>query len=1202
MKDNYSEETSIQFLENRVDFINKGLFNIEIKTEEIEHEFQEFLVDNYIKIKICLNITFLIIILIRMIFSMYTLNQKYLFSIDIFFFIYCSFLVAYLIMFVKKKDTLKSMNNLISINFILYNIYTIIVLHFFSDNSINNIQIRNIYLSIIMNILILIFSFEINCFIFFFLFILFFFTLSFISFLNFEKDPFRFKDILYFVIIFLSTYYLKRENSINLRINFINGLKNKENLLYYYEISDIMNKKIITIDDNFITRYNKNFKEFIFNPNLNLVKLPEINKGNSCIKSNIMNSNITFKSKENILKKFCNTDLIINTNNILNEIVVNKPDFDEKEINNNHFNENGIINNYNLNTNTMNEFNLKNSKEICKFNNTSINFNNSSLKLISNNQDTSSKIKNEKNDLNYLKLDLNINQSKIQDKSINNDKQSDTILNDRSNSDEINYNYFSNLFINIEKKKYKVYMNLFKKHEFSQIFSIIKSQNLINILHEINELPLNIFNLDEFSLLGIFYLKLGGQFYEIYLRRLKSTKIMELIINDIYKIKEQIIEPKKNSKMFAKIAHEFKTPLNSIIGLIKMLNMDILDSSKSNNVVEKNEFKSILNQIENISNYVIFLITDIIDYSTINTHNYKNKINKEILNLKIEKINLFDVTNFCSEITRSLVFNKGKENFIKVENDFDNRVNLFDIFSNEFRLKQILVNILSNSVKFTRTGFIKVKTEIVIDQKIDCINDSFNNNISKYFSSNNIVKFDNKKYIYKIKISIIDSGIGLKEKDLESILKFKDFNMIESGKSLNNEGSGLGLSITNQIVKELKHEMTVESEKGKGSCFSIFINVDNSKNDNMLIINKSKSNFIEKNDKIDKHIKYKEKKEDLNKCDILLEDIILKSQISFRDSRNQNLNIDDCNCFKKNKCKYLKSEYYDSNNFDIYCNASERILRKEETKNSDRFKSMERKNNMNHSNTSINLQNTIALEDNEINNYLSDVNFFRRLICNNAINSKSELNSSDNVSSQKKSTIRSSFLECNNNSKTNTINNQKSIGSDSRSLPNSYLKNFSNNEFEMLASIKNRFKTIRDNRSLILIVDDNKDIRNSLRNIIDRALIKLKMDVFFATDEGEDGSFIIRKIIKDQYRGNMIKLVITDENMEFINGSQAVKILKDFEKDGLIKSVVYACNSSNDDSNTFVYLEKCGIKHFLPKFCDMEKIISFFQQIKLFDK
>lgn len=201
------------------------------------------------------------------------------------------------------------------------------------------------------------------------------------------------------------------------------------------------------------------------------------------------------------------------------------------------------------------------------------------------------------------------------------------------------------------------------------------------------------------------------------------------------------------------------------------------------------EHNQSLNIISNLANYIVFLISDIIQH--INNKDVKS------LKINISKIEYKEITEFCFEILEALLFcNIKKKEKIKTSLIFDKRLNNIKTESDEIRIKQILLNLISNSVKFSNEGEIKLK----------CI----------------LKKFEGKFYV---KISVIDTGIGIKEMDIKKL--FKEFVQLENGHVENNKlGSGLGLSICKNIAKRLGFLLNVKSEYKKGSKFSLFIPVD----------------------------------------------------------------------------------------------------------------------------------------------------------------------------------------------------------------------------------------------------------------------------------------------------------------------------------------------------------------------------------------
>lgn len=104
-----------------------------------------------------------------------------------------------------------------------------------------------------------------------------------------------------------------------------------------------------------------------------------------------------------------------------------------------------------------------------------------------------------------------------------------------------------------------------------------------------------------------------------------------------------------------------------------------------------------------------------------------------------------------------------------------------------------------------------------------------------------------------------------------------------------------------------------------------------------------------------------------------------------------------------------------------------------------------------------------------------------------------------------------------------------------------------------------------ENRRIILIVDDHKFIRESLKKLINKILEKKDLTKHFIVKEVIDGSYLISQIVNDQFNENKISCVITDENMEFINGSEAVRIIRELEKNKKIKPLIIASSTAFED-------------------------------------
>ena len=332
------------------------------------------------------------------------------------------------------------------------------------------------------------------------------------------------------------------------------------------------------------------------------------------------------------------------------------------------------------------------------------------------------------------------------------------------------------------------------------------------------------------------------KFFDVFFRKIKffgDHVIYNIILYDVTELilTKRIIEDdtKLKQKLFGKIVNELKTPINCIIDLVKSKKNSLIEKFENDNssgithldsninrmytfniIDENNKCISQLNKnkisknsknqenksplilfrdfslIQNLSTYLLFLITDLVHY--INLDNMFN------LRVEKEKIKLKDIVGFCYDILNTvLCFNKIKKDKIRTELIFS-KENSYDtenlvIATDSFKVKQILLNFLSNSIKFTYSG------KIIIECKIE-------------------KNFDNKKN--KLIVSVRDSGTGIKLEDRKKILENFE-NERTFRKSLNMINNGYGLSICKNLAEVLKMKLQFDSEYGKGSEFSLII-------------------------------------------------------------------------------------------------------------------------------------------------------------------------------------------------------------------------------------------------------------------------------------------------------------------------------------------------------------------------------------------
>jgi signal transduction histidine kinase len=308
----------------------------------------------------------------------------------------------------------------------------------------------------------------------------------------------------------------------------------------------------------------------------------------------------------------------------------------------------------------------------------------------------------------------------------------------------------------------------------------------------------------EFTRIGYFTNEQHSISYDVCLRKMNfKEEVVEIFLYDISDIKqaESIkIEAKYKKRILAKIAHEFKTPLISIISLIKKITRH-----KNEMIIDKKIDENLLH-IENLSNHTLVLINDIIQY--VSESGQLKFVKKEIFIRKI--------VEFSYNVLETLV--QCDENKVNVVNTFieiDREIDKYKVISDESRLKQIMLNFVSNAYKFTLNGFIKIH--------------------AKFFNEENVIE-----------LSVQDTGFGIKKEKHQNV--FQEFTQFNIDPEYNNKGSGLGLSICKTLSKALNHQIGFTSIYGKGSKFFIqikcisFDEMDEKFNRSMVNVKKSITN------------------------------------------------------------------------------------------------------------------------------------------------------------------------------------------------------------------------------------------------------------------------------------------------------------------------------------------------------------------------
>ena len=260
--------------------------------------------------------------------------------------------------------------------------------------------------------------------------------------------------------------------------------------------------------------------------------------------------------------------------------------------------------------------------------------------------------------------------------------------------------------------------------------------------------------------------------------RYLSERSLEISSNELMELNKQLSKASRlsndannaKSQFLANMSHELRSPLNAIIGFSELI-------LEEHNKLEEDEVLLDIERIHSSARYLLVIINDILDLS---------KIEAGKTELMLDNFSLTELLMDIKSMVQPMI-DKNANHFIL---DHDN--NLYNVLWDELKVRQIIINLISNSAKFTKNG------KIILEVK---------NYIEK-----------NEKYIL---MKVVDTGIGMSSGEIENI--FSPFIQTKSSSFVDQKGTGLGLSITKKYCEMMNGTVSCESVLDKGTTFTIKI-------------------------------------------------------------------------------------------------------------------------------------------------------------------------------------------------------------------------------------------------------------------------------------------------------------------------------------------------------------------------------------------
>jgi len=321
-----------------------------------------------------------------------------------------------------------------------------------------------------------------------------------------------------------------------------------------------------------------------------------------------------------------------------------------------------------------------------------------------------------------------------------------------------------------------LFRTLFNLNEMSVLtgrsfLSIIEDSLFSEFKDKVYEVITNVLNNNDPNEM-ILTLPVNGIRYRTHIIKIEDEKSSFKGVLIVMHNVTEIVEAKKiaeqasraKSDFLAKMSHEIRTPMNAIIGLLDAIAREPLSNQQSNNLVNVKK-----------SSYVLLnIINDILDFSKIEAGKFVlNPTNFALISMLDNVNSLWKNTAAIKNLTYEYEFAEDLPKFV---------------YADETKLRQIIENIISNAVKYTRSGRIQFK--------------AYSDDANLYFK-------------------VIDTGIGIKEDEIDKL--FDAFEQLDHKKNKNIVGTGLGLTIAKHICNIMGGTISVNSIYGEGSEFNITI-------------------------------------------------------------------------------------------------------------------------------------------------------------------------------------------------------------------------------------------------------------------------------------------------------------------------------------------------------------------------------------------